>query len=277
MIKQTDTFYAHSENEKNEKHLLSTHLFQTSKLSESFACKEDYKEIFRITGLLHDLGKYQPEFQRYLENGGKRGSVPHASWGSGYARLCRLIEASITIDGHHKGIPDNSAWKSDTEPFYRRDVTGFENVVDSFLKDTGICEEEIKKPKSLQFVDSSQREVFIRYLFSSLTDSDWLSTEEHFQKNKSDLRIGMSLSIDSMINKLEVEFAKKPPEGEVNHLRNKARVNALEKAEMQCGFFSLALPTGMGKTLTSMAWALRHAKRNNLKRIIVHKYHRSNR
>ncbi|MGB9499628.1 MAG: CRISPR-associated endonuclease Cas3'' [Dissulfuribacterales bacterium] len=110
-------YFAHSENSENKKHHLSQHLNQTAKLAESFACRETYKQIFRLAGLLHDLGKYQPEFQNYLEKGGKRGSVPHASWGAGYARIHRLIDASIAINGHHKGLPDNSAWKSDTEPF----------------------------------------------------------------------------------------------------------------------------------------------------------------
>ena len=102
-------YYAHSENHRNEKHGLSKHLHQTAKLAESFACHETYKPIFKVTGLLHDLGKYQPESQSYLDNGGRRGSVPHAAWGAGYARLCRITEASIAIDGHHKGLPDNSA------------------------------------------------------------------------------------------------------------------------------------------------------------------------
>ena len=52
-------------------------------------------------------------------------------------------------------------------------------------------------------------------------------------------------------------------------MRNDARNQVLQKADMPCGFYSLALPTGMGKTLTSMAWALQHAKKNDLKRIII--------
>ena len=92
-------FYAHSENDRNEKHHLADHLRHTSELMQIFACREEYKQIFKLTGLLHDLGKYQPEFQHYLINGGERGSVPHASWGAGYARSpCRAIESSIAID-----------------------------------------------------------------------------------------------------------------------------------------------------------------------------------
>lgn len=269
MEKQTPIFYAHSENDKHEKHLLSKHLIQTAQLAESFACQEHYRDVFRITGMLHDLGKYQPDFQRYLENGGKRGSVPHSSWGAGYTRVNRFLESSIAIDGHHKGLPDNAAWKSDTEPFKRHETPGFENAVASFIRDTGIKEEEFIYYNSVAFADSSQREAFIRYLFSALTDSDWLSTEAHFNKDKSEIRVKTALPIITMLEQLEEELTKKSREGEINYLRNKARENALQKAEMPCGFYSLALPTGMGKTLTSLAWALRHAQKNKLKRIII--------
>lgn len=261
-------YYAHSENSRKEKHSLSKHLRQTAQIAESFACHENYKPIFKMTCLLHDLGKYQMAFQDYLINGGKRGSVPHASWGAGYARILKILEASFAIDGHHKGLPDNAAWKSDTEPFKRGEIPEFENIKIAFIHDTGINEADIKKPDSLAFTES-QREIFIRYLFSALTDSDWLSTEEHFEQDTFKIRTGVTLPIDILINKLEKEFSKKSKEGEINRLRNDARNQALQKADMPCGFYSLALPTGMGKTLTSIAWALHHAKKNELKRIII--------
>lgn len=264
-------YFAHSENSNKEKHSLSKHLHQTAILTESFACQEHYKPIFKITGMLHDLGKYQIAFQRYLEGGGKRGSVPHASWGAGYARKRNVLEASIAIDGHHKGLPDNAAWKSDTETFNRGEVPGFEKIKQDFINDTGINESDIEKLNFSLFTKEQklEREVFIRYLFSALTDSDWLSTEEHFEQDMLKMRIGDTLPTDVMINKLEEEFSKKSKEGEINQLRNDARNQALQKADMPCGFYSLTLPTGMGKTLTSMAWALRHAKKNDLKRIII--------
>ena len=79
MIKK---YYAHSENGHGQKHDLSKHLKETADIAESFGNNE-IKNIFRIAGLLHDFGKYQPEFQHYLENGGRRGSVPHSVWGAG--------------------------------------------------------------------------------------------------------------------------------------------------------------------------------------------------
>jgi CRISPR-associated endonuclease/helicase Cas3 len=262
-------YYAHSKNEQDKKHILSDHLNQTAKLIESFACQEDYKPVFHITGLLHDLGKYQPEFQNYLENGGRRGSVPHSAWGAGYARLNSLIEASIAIDGHHKGLPDNSTWKSDTEPYKRGDVPGLECVIKAFNSDALIGEESIKTGKPPVWSEPLLREIFIRYLFSALTDADWLSTEQHFKSDISELRTSFTLPIEMMSAKLEEEFSRKSKVGDLNQMRNEARIQAIQQAELPCGFYSLSLPTGMGKTLISLAWALKHAKKNELKRIII--------
>lgn len=263
-------YIAHSENNFGNTHSLSKHLHETATLSALFAWKEDYKSIFYLAGLLHDLGKYQIAFQEYIRNGGKRGSVPHASWGAGYARCESMVETSFVIDGHHKGIPDNSTWKVDTEPFKRNEIEEFKNVVARFTEGTKIIESDFKKETLDEIAKtSSHREAFIRYLFSALTDSDWLSTEKHFDEAISQLRHDISLPIEEMINKLEAEFSGKSKEGKINHMRNEARRQVLQKTNQSCGFYSLSLPTGLGKTLTSIAWALRHAQANNLKRIII--------
>ncbi len=262
-------YFAHSENDKMEKHPLAKHLRETSRLAEIFAGQEEYKPLFKLSGLLHDLGKYQPEFQNYLENGGRRGSVPHAKWGAGYARKFKINDVSIAIDGHHKGLPNKDAWQSDTNQIIHNDEPGFDDIVNEFLADVGLDESSILSSNPISFENGLQKEIFIRYLFSALTDSDWLSTEEHFDPGKSALRPDRTLPIDVMLDKLEEEFTSKSKDGEINQLRNQARSQALDKALLATGCYSLALPTGMGKTLTSLAWALRHAKQNHLKRIII--------
>jgi CRISPR-associated endonuclease/helicase Cas3 len=262
-------YFAHSENDKNNKHLLSKHLRETARMAESFACQDNFKPIFRISGLLHDLGKYQPEFQNYLINGGRRGSVPHAAWGAGYARKVKVDAASFAIDGHHKGLPNRDTCKSDTNPYAHNDVPNFDEIVKTFHDDVGISNMDFKSIRPVTFGNLLHSEFFIRYLFSALTDSDWLSTEEHFEPEKSALRPVRTLPIDFMVEKLEEEFAAKSKVGEINQLRNQARNQAVDKALLSTGCYSLALPTGMGKTLTSLAWALRHAKQNQLKRIII--------
>ncbi len=261
-------YYAHSENIHNEKHGLSKHLHRTAKVAESFACQENYKSIFFLTGLLHDFGKYQPAFQDYLENGGRRGSVPHAKWGAGYARKFKINDVSIAIDGHHKGLPNRTDWKSDTNQIVHDEEPDFDEVKNAFLVDAGFDEMSLAS-FCAPALSGFQHELFIRYLFSALTDSDWLSTEAHFDAEKSAMRPIRTLPIDAMINRLEEEFAAKSKVGEINQLRNQARNQAIEKASLTTGCYSLALPTGMGKTLSSLAWAFRHAKQNQLKRIII--------
>lgn len=262
-------YFAHSENGNNLKHRLAKHLHETACLAESFVARDEYKPLFRLSGLLHDLGKYQPEFQNYLENGGRRGSVPHASWGAGYAGKLKHSDASIAIDGHHKGLPDKAAWKCDVNPYLHDDVASFDGVINAFLADNGLDEASLVTPQLKFDTDGFKRELFIRYLFSALTDSDWLSTEKHFEPEKSALRPDRTLPIDLMLDKLEKEFAAKSKAGGINELRNQARIQALDKALLATGCYSLSLPTGMGKTLTSLEWALRHAKENHLKRIII--------
>lgn len=262
-------YFAHSENKQKQKHLLLKHLAKTAELAAGFACEECYKQLFKVAGLLHDFGKYQIEFQRYLESGGKRGSVPHAAWGAGYARINNMNEVSLAIDGHHKGLPNKASWKNDTEPFKRNEATGFDGVNQAFTTDLGGLNNDILQGKKIKFDDQLQRETFIRYLFSALTDADWLSTEEHFDQEKYSTRVGVFLDVDGMLQKLSDVFLRKSKDGEINRLRNEARVEALQKTDMPQGFYSLSLPTGMGKTFTSMAWALHHAKYNKLKRIII--------
>jgi len=262
-------YFAHSANECGEKHTMSEHLIGTAALAASFAHNEKIGHMFRLAGLLHDLGKYQIGFQNYLENGGRRGSVPHSAWGAGYARLKGMNEISFAIDGHHKGLPDKAHWKNDTEPFKRNDEPLFDGVVKAFCKEIPLDDAGIERGK-LTCPTSLYRETLIRYLFSALVDADWLSTERHFAQEKSVLRSAENFDADEMLRRLdEKKFSTFTEDSELNCLRNRVRHEALIKANQENGFYSLALPTGMGKTLTSFAWALQHAKANGLRRIII--------
>lgn len=263
-------YYAHSLQGKprSEWQPLEVHLKNVAELAASFGNNDTVKFLFNIAGMLHDFGKYQIEFQKYLVEGGTRGSVPHAVWGAGYARILGMNEITFAIDGHHKGLPNKSDLKIDTEKFKRKDVTKFDSIIESFIKDTAFSENNAKS-LSLKYSDPLQKELFIRYLFSSLIDADWLDTEAFYDPDKSQNRGNYILSVDGMIEKLGKEFSNKSKDGEINKLRNLTRESVLKKCEKSLGFYSLNLPTGMGKTLLSIAWALNHAKNNDLKRIIV--------
>jgi CRISPR-associated endonuclease/helicase Cas3 len=261
------SFIAHSANSKGEFHSLIDHLFKVSDKMISYSVSDDYSNIFRITGLLHDFGKYQPAFQKYLKEGGRKGSVPHAIWGAVLAGKYKQIEAAFAIDGHHKGLPDLASLQDDCAELDGADNIIFNELEGIFLKRSGLLEKDLKY-NQLQ-IDPTERELLIRYIFSALTDADWLDTEKHFNSELSEHRKVPDFNASILIKKIEEEIAGKSKEGNLNRLRNRVRDFAVAKAHDSIGFYSMTLPTGMGKTLASLSWALHHARYNCLKRIII--------
>lgn len=263
-------YFAHTiENRpETEWHRLKDHLLKTAERAAENTCRDEYKGLARAACMLHDLGKYQPEFQEYLRKGGRRGSVPHAKWGAGYALTLKMQEVSFVIDGHHKGLPDVASWKEDVSPFYKNSIHNFEKIIGVYHEDTDIKQENLITP-ALEGLSIHERELLTRYIFSLLTDSDWLNTEEACSPEIYEQRPSTVLDYDYMINKLESAVKSKPEHGELNRLRSRVREFAISKAGDKSGFFSMNLPTGMGKTLASVSWALKHAKIHKMKRIII--------
>jgi CRISPR-associated endonuclease/helicase Cas3 len=260
-------FIAHSQNQNGKFHLLRDHLSEVSLIMEQFAVREDFRQIYKISGLLHDIGKYQPAFQKYLREGGKRGSVPHASWGAALSAVYKQYEVAFTIDGHHKGIPDKGELKADLYQFEDAEQLVFNAVKADFINENHVNECDLNyKDTGLRGAD---KELFIRMLFSALTDADWLDTEKHFNAAITEMRSGKAFDPKFLIERLTNEIKGKNKEGTINQLRNKVREYAVSKAKTETGFFSMTLPTGLGKTLASLCWALHHAQNNNLRRIII--------
>jgi CRISPR-associated endonuclease/helicase Cas3 len=105
-------------------------------------------------------------------------------------------------------------------------------------------------------------------LFSCLVDADWLDAERH-STGRERQTLQLADEIDTLIERVERERAGKPRDGTVNGLRNHVFEWCREAARLEKGFFSLTVPTGGGKTLSSLAFALFHAKIRGLERIIV--------
>lgn len=262
-------FFAHSENKEGERHELRKHLVRTAELAQSFSPTQDFRSLFYLAGLLHDVGKFQDGFQKYLFEGGKK--TPHAGVGAFIARMLakQYLPLQFAIQGHHAGIPDNSERRGNIEDYEENeDVVSIlcERFKGDFpaFKIPGI----VLHAKDFLYV-----ECITRFLFSALTDADWLDTEHHFSKERTEAREVQRLDEDRLcerlLEKLENKFQQLPIEGKINALRTKARTDAASHAEEDQGFFSLQLPTGLGKTLTSMYWALLHAKHNHLQRVII--------
>lgn len=261
-------FFAHSENSKRQKHKLNDHLLRTAELTSSFAPSAELKQLFYLAGLMHDAGKFQDGFQKYLESGAPR--IPHAGIGAYLASLLwkQYLPLQFVIQGHHAGMPDNENRRTNND-----DYSEMQEVVDQVrtrfeatISDSVFTakRESLKLPN-----DGLIAECITRFLFSVLTDADWLDTERHFNPEKSSVRSSTELNHDVLLGALEKELAQLPTKGNINQLRTKARTEAAGRYKEPPGFFSLQLPTGLGKTLTSMYWALLHARENKLKRIII--------
>lgn len=267
-------YLAHSENKiRGDVHLLKDHLRDTSLLAESLGRNDKDKRILKLLGYIHDLGKYRDDFQRYIHEGGQRGSVRHAIYGASLAYSKKVRIATFCIAGHHNGIPDKSRLIND---LHDNDIKGDVKYLEGlFQKDVIENLSDLIPNLGIDSLgDALITETYIRFLFSCLVDADWLDTEAHFRPDKYQKRIIQkhickTTDFGHKISLLDEYIYKLSDKGQLNFLRNIARKQANRSTDKPVGFYSLSLPTGLGKTLCSVSWALRHAISSGLKRIII--------
>ncbi|MGG3901161.1 CRISPR-associated helicase Cas3' [Heyndrickxia faecalis] len=114
--------------------------------------------------------------------------------------------------------------------------------------------------------------MLMRMCFSALVDSDFLDTERYFDYGKSIKRRGKAFSIQQLDEQLQnymLKLRMESQDKEINRYRNEVYMACREAAKQPLFFRALVVPTGLGKTLASIAFALEHAKRFNKKRVIV--------
>jgi CRISPR-associated endonuclease/helicase Cas3/CRISPR-associated endonuclease Cas3-HD len=265
-------FYAHSTKnpDKSDWQPLKDHLLKVADISQQFANDFNAGDLAYTSGLLHDLGKYSPEFQRRLE--GANIHVDHSTAGAIEAE--KLFHKSYgllfayAVTGHHGGLLNYGSSESGLgERLHKSDLPDYS----SYLNEITIPDQEtfhlsLKPfPKKTGFCIS----FFTRMLYSCLVDADSLDTEEFANPEKSSVR-GHYDSFDSLMKKFEEYMRIKNCDAEdnrINRERKKIYEQCLEAASLPPQMFSLTVPTGGGKTLASMAFALGHLKKNNLKRI----------
>jgi CRISPR-associated endonuclease/helicase Cas3 len=221
-----------------------------------------------IMGLLHDKGKEQKEWQKYIQGvtgynkeyaniktGPNHSYVGAAIAQKQYPQIAPLIAQPIA--GHHRGLYDYCDYIEETKRNIPQDVTLDEPIPYQVPK--------LANPKRFDLHH------IVRMLFSCLVDADSLDTEAFMNPEQAKLRgshATMPELLRMMANHLQ-ELKSNAPDTEVNRIRNYVQEQCIKESQGVGGFYSLTVPTGGGKTLASVLWALHHAVRNHLQRIII--------
>lgn len=193
---------------------------------------------------------------------------PHAKWGAYKAKEDKSVFVSFPIFGHHAGLPNRDAM-FETLEICKKDDSKWLDICRS-MKDDCMQIMPCDNDPFCKIEGKTTKELFVRMLYSSLVDADSLDTERHFQESQSDARPHHKLDVDALLEALNCKLKTFPLTTPLNKLRTDVRQYAQKLAKENQGCFSMTLPTGMGKTLCSLNWALHHAKTHpNIKRIVI--------
>jgi CRISPR-associated endonuclease/helicase Cas3 len=253
-------------------HLLTEHLAAVAKMAQEFASAFGAGDLAYWLGLWHDLGKCNPTFQEYLrlchaDPKTKRRGPDHKAAGALFTTQ-HLGTLALLIQGHHGGLKSPTEFKTWFEERLKDPATS------DALQRAAQLLPDLKPPHQVPLPlltrDRTAAELFLRMLFSTLVDADVLDTERHWSPDSamnrvSDMTIG-DLWERFECNQQQLTGSRTDTVGRARHAMYEA---CLAAADQPPGLFRLAMPTGGGKTRSAMAFALRHALRNEQRRIII--------
>lgn len=266
---------------------LDEHLRNVADLAAGFATPFSSSEWAWNLGLLHDFGKALPEFQAYLRKanciddsaydltGG--GRVNHSSAGAALAEeflnlgnrpFGRVL--AYAVAGHHAGLPDYESCDGGMGALVVRLVDGKRDLVKLSQFSDELKAALCKLDRLPAFVKKNNIHFWIRMLFSCLVDADFLETESFMDSERATCR-RKGQSLVDLKGKLDAHLEKlvaKCPNTSVNIARCEILAACRKAASEKAGLFRLTVPTGGGKTLSAIAFALDHAILHGKKRII---------
>ena len=274
-----NVFFAHSgtPGDQSDWQLLDDHLRQTGELASERANFLGLAQTARLAGEMHDFGKYDPEFSRVLR--GENIRVNHSTAGAKQISDRSTPEQrpwaeipAYAILGHHAGLPDASGNAS-----LRRRIDNFDNpiapdIIDAVSLDLAPVVEELKGKTRVGASAPFDLSVAGRMLFSCLVDADFRDTEAYYNRLEGRRRDRTWPALPDIVGRLRIAFdetlARFDRNSELNQLRSQILVDIRSQADRPPGLFTLTVPTGGGKTLASMGFALDHAAIHGHRRII---------
>lgn len=251
--------------EHTEGQSIEAHLKGTGELAETFAAEFGAAANGKLCGLAHDIGKYSDEFQLRLRGGKK---VDHATAGAIECFKIKAAFEAVCVIGHHSGLPNVGHKDADTtesQTFFGRKLRAEQGGIPDYRKNWNghiALPQDYFRPSGRGFATA----FYIRMLYSCLVDADYIDTETFMN---GDAGRGNYEPLSALCDKLTAYISKwNNPTREIDILRQKILNSCIEKASAPRGIFSLTVPTGDGKTVASMAFALNHAAANSMRRII---------
>lgn len=271
-------YYAHSNGtNKVEWELLKDHLNDVSNKASELCDEFGFSELGKNVGYLHDIGKYQKSFQDRIR--GENVHIEHSICGAKesfniFTRPTDILNKQIlsyAIAGHHSGLPDCGS-EADIEQNQtllarlKRKTEDYSAYMDGFYQ-TDIP----SWTNDFQYSDVKDKpfaiSLLVKMLYSALVDADSLETERFYNNGKPRCKtIADFKDLREKLNKKYKDFSEQG--SSINIKRAEIRKLCEIAANSDRGLFSLTVPTGGGKTLSSMTFALNHLIRNKHRRII---------
>jgi CRISPR-associated endonuclease/helicase Cas3 len=275
--------YAHSTErvDRSDWQPLDEHLRQTGLKAAALANKFGAAKAAALAGSLHDLGKYSEAYQAYIGGRGP-GGVDHSTAGAQEVLnlglkgsdkgMAELI--AYAIAGHHAGLPDMSGETRGLADRLKKIVPPLDAIWQNEIEidSTDLAPTNLE-PRAK--IGGFQVAFLGRMIFSCLVDADFLDTEA-FYAAVDGRQIDrswplLSDEIERTIIRLDAHMLAKRRDAAdtpLNQLRSEILTHVRQKASLPRGVFTLNVPTGGGKTLASLGFALDHARHWKMDRIV---------